>query len=312
MPELRVGISGWTYAGWRGDFYPEGLQHRRELEYASRKLNSIEINGSFYSLQRPSSYQKWADETPDDFLFSVKGGRYITHMRRLRDVRVPVANFFASGVLLLGEKLGPILWQFPANFAYEPDRIEAFLDLLPKTTESAAALAQEHTLTRPGGAWTEPLANRPLRHAFEPRNPGWYVPGFMSQLRRRGMALVIADSAGFFPYAEDVTADFVYLRLHGAETLYAGSYSDSKLDFWAERIRSWQAGGEPVEPQKVSAVAPPTDTARDAYVYFDNDVKARAPFDAMRLMERLSRGGPASATRPRRSPAPESEQQAAR
>lgn len=309
MPELRVGISGWTYAGWRGDFYPEGLQHRRELEYASRKLNSIEINGSFYSLQRPASYQKWVEETPDDFLFSIKGSRYITHMRRLRDVRIPLANFFASGVFLLAEKMGPFLWQFPANFAYEPERIAAYLELLPKTTFEAAALAEEHTLTRPGGAWTDPLKNRPLRHAFEPRNPGWYVPEFMSLLRRHGAALVIADSAGFFPYAEDVTADFVYLRLHGAETLYAGSYSDEKLDRWAERIRAWRAGNEPADPQKVSDEPPPTAGARDAFVYFDNDVKARAPFDAMRLMARLAEA-PGVTPQPRRPHAPQDQPRA--
>lgn len=287
MPELRVGISGWTYAGWRGDFYPAGLQHRRELEYASRKVNSIEINGSFYSLQRPASYAKWVDETPDDFVFAIKGSRYISHMKRLRDVRLPLANFFASGVLRLGEKMGPFLWQFPANFTYDAGLVGAFLDLLPKTTYEAAALAHEHTLTKPGGAWTEPLQKRPLRYAVEPRSKTFFVPEFMVQLRRHNVALCIADSAGFFPFAEDITADFVYLRLHGAETLYAGSYSESKLDRWAERIRLWQAGGEPDDAERVTDEAPPTQSARDAFIYFDNDVKARAPFDAMRLMERL-------------------------
>jgi uncharacterized protein YecE (DUF72 family) len=291
MPDLRIGISGWTYAGWRGDFYPQGLQHRRELEYASRRLNSIEINGSFYSLQKPASYRRWAEETPEDFVFSVKGSRFITHMRKLRDVRIPLANFFASGVLLLGEKLGPLLWQFPEQFGYAPERMEQFLALLPKTTREATELAQEHMLVRPGGFSIEPVPDRPLRHAFEMRNPGWFVPKFISMLRRHQAALVFADSAGHWPYAEDLTADFIYLRLHGAEELYASGYTDEGLDWWAERIQTWQAGGEPDDALHAGNNFPHRAEERDAFVYFDNDAKVRAPYDAMGLMERLSEPG---------------------
>src|SRR5947209_18143595 len=142
MPETRIGISGWTYAPWRGVFYPKDLVHRRELEYASRQLNSIEINGSFYSLQKPQSYRAWYAQTPDDFVFAIKGGRYITHMRRLRDIEEPLANFFASGILCLPQKLGPILWQFPPNFSFDAERFQTFFKLLPRDTQAAAELAK--------------------------------------------------------------------------------------------------------------------------------------------------------------------------
>src|SRR4051812_11232870 len=142
MLQTRIGISGWNYGPWRGTFYPPDLAHRRELEYASRRLNSIEINGTFYSLQRPQSFRKWYDETPEGFVFSIKGGRFITHIKKLKDVEMPLANFLASGVLLLKEKLGPILWQFPPGFAFNAARFEAFFELLPRTTKAAAALAR--------------------------------------------------------------------------------------------------------------------------------------------------------------------------
>ena len=288
MTELRIGISGWTYAPWRGVFYPEGLPHRRELEYASRKFQSIEINGSFYSLQSPASYGRWHDQTPPGFVFSVKGGRFITHMKKLRDVEAPVANFLASGLLRLGEKLGPILWQFPARFAFDRERFERFLALLPRTTGQAAELASRHDERMIGRSWTETPADVPLRHAFEIRHPSFIDPAFVALLRRHGAALVYADAAGLFPYFEDLTADFVYLRLHGAEKLYTSGYTDEQLDWWAERIRRWRAGKQPAD---ATLAAPGTKHApgkRDVYVYFDNDAKVHAPFDALRLMERLS------------------------
>ncbi|HET7228622.1 MAG TPA: DUF72 domain-containing protein [Longimicrobium sp.] len=285
-----VGISGWTYAGWRGVFYPEKLPHKRELEYASRKMRSIEINGSFYSLQRPTSYRRWYEETPPGFPFAVKGSRFITHMKKLRDVDTALANFFASGVLRLAEKLGPILWQFPERMPADLERFERFLDLLPKTSVEAAALAERHDERLAGRAWPEADAETPLRHAFEIRHPGFLSADFVGLLRRHNAALVFADTAGRWPYAEDVTADFVYVRLHGAEELYASGYSDQQLDWWAARIREWRRGCEPRDRTCVSPAAAPRAKARDVYVYFDNDAKVHAPFDAMRLMERLEGG----------------------
>lgn len=284
--ELRIGISGWTYAGWRGVFYPDDLPRRRELEHASRRLSSIEINGSFYSLQRPSSYDRWAEETPSDFVFAVKGGRFITHMKKLRDVRVPVANFFASGVLRLGAKLGPVLWQFPPQLAFSMERFEPFLEMLPRTHAEASRLAEENSIPRPDRISTGAIHEGSIRHAFEIRHDSFLVPAFVDLLRDHGAALVLADSAGKWPYAEDVTADFVYVRLHGSTQLYASGYTDDELDWWAERIRAWRSGGEPEGARRVGGAAARS-RGRDVYVYFDNDAKVQAPFDAMRLAERL-------------------------
>lgn len=283
----RIGISGWTYPGWRGVFYPEGLVQRRELEYASRKLNSIEINGSFYSLQRPASYRLWLERTPDDFVFAVKGGRFITHMKKLNDVAGPLANFFASGILRLGPKLGPILWQLPPSLGFDPERLRAFLQLLPRTHAQAAALARGHTAQVAGRAWTEAEHEGAIRHAFEVRHESFMRAEFAELLRESGAALVFADSAGTWPYAEDATADFIYIRLHGAEHLYASGYTDSQLAWWAERIRAWQGGREPGDAQRLAG-PPPAGGPRDAYVYFDNDVKVCAPFDAMRLTAQVT------------------------
>ncbi|HEU0051776.1 MAG TPA: DUF72 domain-containing protein [Longimicrobium sp.] len=283
-----VGISGWTYKPWRGVFYPEGLAHRRELEYASRKMTSIEINGSFYSLQTPTSYARWHDETPPGFVFAVKGSRFITHMKKLREVETALANFFASGVLRLGDKLGPILWQFPERMPTDLERYARFLDLLPRTHADAAALAEHHDARLDGRDWLEPLVDASIRHAFEIRHPGLMGEEFVALLREKSAALVFADTAGRWPYAEDVTADFVYVRLHGAEQLYASGYTDAQLDWWAARIREWRRGCQPED----AACVVPTPLARpaagrDVYVYFDNDAKVHAPFDAIRLRERL-------------------------
>ncbi|WP_191892475.1 DUF72 domain-containing protein, partial [Streptomyces griseoaurantiacus] len=205
---------GWLYPPWRGTFYPAGLPHRRELEHLSRQVGSVEINGSFYSLQRPESYRAWREQTPDDFLFAVKGGRFITHMKKLRDVETPLANFFASGMLALGPKLGPFLWQLPPSLPYEPDRLAAFFDLLPRTTSEAATLAQRHDHRLEGRALTEAETEMPLRHALEVRHPSFRDPAFIELLRKHDIALVVADTAGKWPYLEDVTTDFVYVRLH--------------------------------------------------------------------------------------------------
>jgi uncharacterized protein YecE (DUF72 family) len=287
--EIRIGISGWRYEGWRGVFYPPDLPHKRELEFASRALPTIEINGSFYSLQTPQSYAAWYRETPADFVFSVKGGRYITHIRRLRDIETPLANFFASGVLAMREKLGPFLWQFPPFFSYKEERFERFFSLLPRDTAAASALARRRDSRMKGRTRLAIDRNRPLRHAVEIRHESFAVESFVRQLRRHGVALVVADTAGRWPYLEDVTAGYMYLRLHGDKELYASSYSDAALDRWADRIRAWSRGLEPPDALKISRAAPPRQV-RDVYCYFDNDVKVRAPFDAHRLMEKLGLG----------------------
>jgi uncharacterized protein YecE (DUF72 family) len=286
-PEVRVGISGWVYPNWRGTFYPQGLAQRLELAYASERLGSIEINGTFYSLQKPESFAKWRDETPDRFRFSVKGSRFITHIKRLKEAESPLGNYFASGPLALGEKLGAILWQLPPFMPLELERLEAFLELLPKTTFEAARLAERHHDRVAGEPWTHADVERPVRHALEPRHPSYYVPEVVGLLRSHGVALVIADTADKFPSADDVTADFVYLRLHGLGKIYEGGYTEAALDRWAERIRAWTSGAEPKDARRVVDEPAPKTDRREAFVYFDNDAKVRAPFDAMRLMDKL-------------------------
>ena len=278
VSDVRIGISGWRYRPWRGVFYPQGLQQRRELEYAAGRFRSVELNGSFYSLQRPSSYLQWAAQTPPDFRFAVKGGRLVTHMLRLAGVRPALSTFFASGLLALGPKLGPLLWQLPPTLAFEPERVRTFLELLPRDTGAAAALAASHVdlpdLPRRSRAeadlwWTTTDAVRPLRHALEVRHPSWAAPEAVDLLRAQGVALVVADTAGRWPFLQEVTADHVYVRLHGDTELYVSGYTDQALDVWAGRVRSWAEQG------------------LDVCVYFDNDVKVRAPFDALALAQRL-------------------------
>ncbi len=245
MPQFRIGISGWRYGPWRKTFYPKDLTQKRELEYAASIFNSIEINGSFYSLQRPQNYQAWYEATPADFVFSVKGGRFITHMKKLNDVDDALANFLASGLLCLKEKLGPILWQFPPIFAFNPERFEAFFTMLPRDTASAAKIAKRHTEKLAGRAWTKTDKNRPMRHAVEVRHESYKCREFVQLCRRHNVAIVFADTAGKWPYMEDVTSDFIYIRLHGDEELYVSGYTDSALDWWAARIREWSQGRAP-------------------------------------------------------------------
>jgi uncharacterized protein YecE (DUF72 family) len=283
--DIRIGISGWTYGGWRGRFYPEGLTHKRELAYAAGILGSIEINGTFYSLQRPDSFARWAAEVPDDFVFAVKGSRYITHMLRLKDCEKPLANFLASGVLRLGPKLGPILWQFPASFRYDRERIEPFLALLPRDTEAAAMLAHRHDQRVSGRSWLRTDAKRPLRHAIEVRHDSFADPGFIALLRAHNAALVASDAVDW-PLFADATADFAYCRLHGSEELYTSGYDDEALDRWAARVRAWAEGREPKDMKQIAKRAAPR-RPRDVFVFFDNDAKVRAPFDAQGLMARL-------------------------
>ena len=287
--ELRIGISGWRYAGWRGKFYPKDLVQDRELEFASATFNSVEINGSFYSLQLPSSYRKWHDVTPPGFLFAVKGGRFITHMKKLRGVETALANFFASGVLALRHKLGPILWQLPPNLGFDPQRLREFFALLPRNLRQAANLAKKHDdklKTRPFTKLDLAMGTRQLRHALEVRHQSFMTPDFFNLLREENVGFVIADTAGKFPYSEDMTADFVYIRLHGGERLYVSGYNDRALDRWANRIRFWRSGKQPPDA-KVVVARKSDNRPRDVFVYFDNDAKVHAPFDAIRLAERL-------------------------
>jgi uncharacterized protein YecE (DUF72 family) len=266
-PVARVGISGWRYAPWRGDFYPKGLPQRRELEFASRKLDTIELNGTFYSLQKPEYFAAWRDETPPDFVFSVKGGRFITHLLRLN-------NFFASGVLALGSKQGPFLWQLPERLTFDAEMLEQFLQQLPRSTDAAAHLARDHDERLDGRNLLLTDADRPLRHALEVRSHSFDAPEFFAILERHNVASVVADTAGKWPKFTQQTADFSYARLHGETILYESGYDDEALDRWADTVRGWLGSG------------------RDSFVYFDNDIKVRAPYDAMALAERLRNPAP--------------------
>jgi uncharacterized protein YecE (DUF72 family) len=287
MGDIYIGISGWRYPPWRGVFYPEGLAQHRELEYASRQLPTIEINGSFYSLQRPVSYAAWYEATPPGFMFSVKGNRFLTHILRLRDIDGPLANVLASGVFELHEKLGPFLWQFPPNFQFDPERMEHFLSLLPHDTDAALTQARHYEPRMEGKVSLDAGNKRKLRHAVEIRHESFVDEAFVALLRKYKVAMVVADTAGKWPDYEDVTADFMYLRLHGDKELYASGYSEEALERWADRIRAWTRGKQPTDARLISSKAPPRRASRDLFCYFDNDIKVHAPFDARRLIEKL-------------------------
>jgi uncharacterized protein YecE (DUF72 family) len=264
-----IGISGYDYKPWRGRFYPDDLPARRWLEYASRKFESIELNGTFYSLKSPDVFRRWVDETPGRFLFAVKGGRFITHNLKLRNAERSLGNFFASGVLALGAKTGPFLWQLPGTYRFDAERMSAFMRLLPRSSREAEAVARQHDERLRRGALVEAAADVPYRHCFEVRHETYFHDEFYAVLREHDCGLVVADTAGKFPYAEEVTADYVYVRLHGSQQLYVSGYTDQELDAWARKIARWRGRG------------------LDVYVYFDNDAKVHAPFDALRLMERV-------------------------
>ena len=270
MAEARVGISGWLYRPWRGVFYPKGLRQADELAYAAAHVTSIEVNGSFYSLQAPANWHRWRDRTPEGFVFAVKGPRFVTHIKRLRDIDAPLANFFASGLLELGDKLGPVLWQFPPTLAFDAELVDRFLGLLPRSRADAAALAAGHDERMSGRSAFSVAHDAPLRHAVEVRHPSFETEDWIALLGRHGVASVTADTAGKYPRIDRTTADFAYARLHGEEELYASGYDDDALDRWAAWTRAHLGAG------------------RDAYLYFDNDIKVRAPFDAMGLIRRLS------------------------
>jgi uncharacterized protein YecE (DUF72 family) len=285
--DIRIGISGWNYKPWRGIFYPPGLPHKQELAFAARQFRSIEINGTFYSMQRPTSFQRWAQQTPEDFIFSVKGPRYITHMLRLRNVEQALANFFASGILALGPKLGPILWQLPPNFQFNRARLETFFQQLPTDTVTAAQQARAHDARFNGRVLTETDRNRSMRHAMEIRNISFVTPEFIELLRHYRIALVCADTVEW-PRLVDVTTDFVYCRLHGSEVLYASGYGRKAIAEWCARVLAWSAGDQP-EGDRVLPFSARENQPHDVYVYFDNDVKVRAPKDAKALQRCVSR-----------------------
>jgi uncharacterized protein YecE (DUF72 family) len=280
--QIRIGISGWRYAPWRGVFYPEDLPQRLELSYAAQSFTTIEINGSFYSLQSPDSYASWYRDTPQSFQFALKGPRFLTHMKRLKNVERPLANFLASGVFELRAKLGPILWQLPPNFAYDRDRIDAFLDLLPKDTAAAERLARRREKRMKGRCRLASHEMRPLRHALEVRHASFCSASFVALLRQHGIGLVVSDSPGHWPRLEDVTADFVYVRLHGDKELYQSKYGPPALSEWTRKIRAWSAGRQPRDSNRLSSVMPER-SPRDVYCYFDNDAKVAAPANAAEL-----------------------------
>lgn len=269
MPSIRIGTSGYLYPHWRGRFYPDRLPARQWLRYAAERLDSVELNSTFYSLKSPEVFRRWADETPAGFVLAVKGSRFITHNLKLRNLESALGNFLASGLLALGRKTGPLLWQLPASYAFEKERIDEFLSVLPRNTEQAARLAEHHDHRLKRGALTRSEENLPLRHALEVRHPSYACDAFLELVRRHGVALVAADTAGRFLYQEQVTTAFVYVRLHGSKQLYVSRYSDRELDSWAGKLERWH------------------DQGLDVYLYFDNDAEGHAPADAMRLKARL-------------------------
>lgn len=285
MAKVRIGVSGWNYDHWKGDVYPDHLPRDRWLDWISRRFSTVEANGPFYSLLSPHSYRSWYEATPPGFRFALKGSRFITHNKKLADVRRPLANFLASGVLALGEKLGPLLWQLSPRHVFDATRLASFLDLLPKDTESAARLARDHD-GRVEDAWLDVEANHRLRHVIEARHESFFTPEAISVLRKGGVALAISHASGW-PMAEELTAGFVYVRLHGAPRTYESGYSGSELERWAARIRAWSRGSEPEDARRVTDRAPPARKGRDVYVYFDNDAVGRAPRDALALCDRL-------------------------
>lgn len=284
MGLIRVGLSGWNYDSWRGDFYPEGLRKADQLLHVASTFDTVEVNGSFYGLLQPSTYRRWYDTVPSDFRFAVKGSRFITHNKKLNDVGSALANFYASGVLDLGAKLGPFLWQLPKQFRFRADRIDAFLGALPRDTDQAVELAKRHDDRVHDVSFGRGGRHR-IRHVLEIRHDSWLCEELVSIARRHGVALAFSHSSQW-PYTEEITAGFVYVRLHGPEELYASPYAPPALDDWARRVETWRDGGEPEDAVRITDRIPPRRKTRDVYVYFDNDNGGHAPRDARQLCER--------------------------
>ncbi len=263
---IRVGIGGWVYASWRRNFYPDGLVQRRELEYASRKLSAIEINGTYYGAQKPATYAKWRSETPDGFVFSLKAPRYATETRRLAGVGKLVNDFVFGGLAELGDRMGPILWQFSPSRRFDRDDFAALLDLLPRELEG-----------------------RPLRHVLEVRNASFLCEEYLQLARSHRLPSVFTDSTEYPSFA-DLTGDFVYARLMASQSSIASGYSRTSLDAWATRARHWAGGGDLAElPHVATSAADDAKNAkpRDVYIYFISAAKERNPAAAMALLQRL-------------------------
>ena len=261
---IRVGVGGWTYEPWRDNFFPADLPHSRELEYASRRLTSIEINGTYYRTQSPKSFAKWRDETPPGFVFSVKATRYATNQRVLADAGDSVRRFVESGLAELGPKLGPIVWQFMTTKRFDAPDFGAFLELLPRSVAGVA-----------------------LRHAMDVRHPSFMTPEYLALARRHGVATVFADSDEYPSFA-DLSGDFVYARLMRTEPEIESGYAAGALDRWAERARIWAGGGEPDDLPRVEAALEKGSKPRDVFMYFISGAKERAPAAALALIERLA------------------------
>jgi len=262
---IRVGIGGFAFPPWRGVFYPHDLPRSRELAHASRHLTSIEINGTFYRTQNPASFRRWYADTPEDFVFSLKGPRYSTHRRELSESGASIERFLASGVLELREKLGPILWQFPPTARFDEGALAAFLELLPPVVDGLT-----------------------LCHVIEIRDASFVTPEFIALLRRHRIALAFVDSDEY-PEMHDVTGDFVYVRLRRSVQTEPTGYSAPALDGWARRLRIWSAGGEPDDARRVHPKQAREETPRDCFAYFISGAKIRAPAAALALIELLAR-----------------------
>ncbi|MGE4250961.1 MAG: DUF72 domain-containing protein [Parvibaculaceae bacterium] len=260
---IRVGIGGWTFEPWRGTFYPKGLAQKRELEYAGQHLTSIEINGTYYGSQKPESFARWREETPEGFVFSVKGTRFSTNRRVLAEAGQSVERFLTSGLVELKEKLGPVNWQFLPTKQFDPKDFEAFLKLLPATLEGRA-----------------------LRHVVEVRHPSFRSPDFIAMLREYKVATVLTDK-DTFPEIPDVTAPFVYARLQRASEAIETGYAPKALDEWAKRARLWAEGGTPGDLAPIGAAEKSPPKSRDVFIYMINGFKPKAPAAAMALIARL-------------------------
>jgi uncharacterized protein YecE (DUF72 family) len=285
LAKARIGVSGWSYDNWQGHFWPNDLPRKRRLEYIGENYDSVEANGSFYSMLTAKTYRSWYEQTPRGFVFALKGSRFISHNKRLKDEVGPVANFFASGVLALEEKLGPIVWQLPARMHFDADRLRRFFDLLPRNTEDVARIAGRHD-ARVKDPLTSTARKRPVRYALEARHESFFTDEAIRILRDARVALAVSDAGGW-PLVEEVTAGFVYVRLHGSPETYRSRYEDEALDAWASKIRAWLAGREAANVKRATDRPLPRRKAFDVYVYFDNDGWCHAPHDALRLKRRL-------------------------